>query len=88
MNPFLLFWVPAALRLSLVLVGVGLVWFFLGPLPALAIGLLALGAMLAAQLQYLYRLNGWLDNPEAAAAGRLGRLDRHLRQDVQAAARR
>jgi len=64
MNPLLLFWVPAALRLALVLFGVGLIWFFLGALPGLAAGLLALCAMLALQLHYLYRLNGWLDNPD------------------------
>ncbi|HTN65621.1 MAG TPA: phosphate regulon sensor histidine kinase PhoR [Burkholderiaceae bacterium] len=64
MNPLLLFWVPAGLRLLLVVIGVGLVWFFQGPLLALTVGVLALCGMLAVQLQYLYRLNGWLDNPE------------------------
>lgn len=64
MNPLLLFWVPAALRLALVLFGVGLLWFFQGPLLALTAGVLVLGAMLVLQLQYLYRLNGWLDQPD------------------------
>jgi len=64
MNPLLLFWVPAVLRLSLVLAGVGVLWFFQGPVLALAAGVLVLCAMLAVQLHYLYRLNGWLDHPE------------------------
>jgi two-component system, OmpR family, phosphate regulon sensor histidine kinase PhoR len=64
MNPLLLFWVPAVLRLLLVLAGVGVLWFFQGPVLALAAGVLALCAMLAVQLHYLYRLNGWLDHPE------------------------
>lgn len=64
MNPLLLFWVPAALRLALVVVGVGLVWFFRGPMLGLSAGVLVLCIMLALQLQYLYRLNGWLDNPD------------------------
>jgi two-component system phosphate regulon sensor histidine kinase PhoR len=64
MNPLLLFWVPAVLRLSLVLAGVGVLWFFQGPVLALAAGVVVLCAMLAVQLHYLYRLNGWLDHPE------------------------
>jgi two-component system, OmpR family, phosphate regulon sensor histidine kinase PhoR len=64
MNPLLLFWVPAMLRLLLVLAGVGVLWFFQGPVLALAAGVLVLCGMLAVQLHYLYRLNGWLDHPE------------------------
>ncbi|MGB6053607.1 MAG: phosphate regulon sensor histidine kinase PhoR [Burkholderiaceae bacterium] len=63
MNPLLLFWVPAALRLTLVLAGVGLVWFFVGPRWALAAALAALALMLGLQLHYLYRLGRWLEDP-------------------------
>ncbi|MGB7479224.1 MAG: phosphate regulon sensor histidine kinase PhoR [Burkholderiaceae bacterium] len=63
MNPLLLFWLPAALRLALVLAGVGLVWFFVGPRSALAAALAALALMLGLQLHYLYRLGRWLEDP-------------------------
>lgn len=65
MNPQLLFWIPAALRMSLVLVGTGLIWFFLGPVAGLTVGLLAMAALVIVQLHYLYLLSGWLDNPES-----------------------
>lgn len=64
MNPLLLFWVPAALRLALVLVAVVVVWLLYGTVSALSAGLAALCLMLAVQLLYLYRLHSWLEHPE------------------------
>ncbi|MDB5761896.1 MAG: phoR2 [Herminiimonas sp.] len=65
MNPQLLFWIPAALRMSLILLGTGTVWFFLGPVVALAIGLAAMCGLVVIQLHYLYRLSIWLDHPDS-----------------------
>ena len=66
MNPQLLFWVPAALRLSLVLFVSGLFWFFFGPTVGLLIGLAAMLLVVVIQLHYLYRLSDWLDHPDSA----------------------
>lgn len=66
MNPQLLFWVPATLRLSLVLLGSGLLWFFLGPVIGLLAGLASMTVLIVLQLYYLYRLSGWLDKPDSA----------------------
>jgi two-component system phosphate regulon sensor histidine kinase PhoR len=65
MSPQLLFWVPAALRLAFVLLGSAILWYFFGPVVGLLFGLLAVGTLVVIQLQYLYRLNGWLDNPDS-----------------------
>jgi two-component system phosphate regulon sensor histidine kinase PhoR len=65
MNPRLLFWVPAALRLALILVGIGLAWYFWGPVPGLLAGLGCMSALIFLQLHYLYQLSGWLDNPDS-----------------------
>ncbi|MGE5621599.1 MAG: phosphate regulon sensor histidine kinase PhoR [Bacillota bacterium] len=66
MNPQLLFWVPAGLRLSLLLAGAGVVWYFFGVVAALAAGLVGMGVALFMQLHYLYRLADWLDHPASA----------------------
>lgn len=64
MSPRLLFWVPAVLRLSLVLAGAGIIGFLSGPLTGLAVGLAGMVVVVVVQLHYLYRLSDWLDNPE------------------------
>ncbi|MEO7031651.1 MAG: phosphate regulon sensor histidine kinase PhoR [Herbaspirillum sp.] len=64
MNPLLLFWVPAGLRLALVVIAVAVVWFFYGTVWALSAGLAVLCLMLAVQMLYLYRLQGWLGHTE------------------------
>ena len=64
MNPLLLFWVPAALRIALVLAGTVIVWLMFGLVAALLAALAAIAAMAGLQLFYLYRLAGWLDHPE------------------------
>jgi len=64
MNFLLLFWIPAALRLGLIAAaGLLLGWMF-GPVVGLAAALLGISALCVVQLLYLYRLAGWLDQPE------------------------
>jgi two-component system phosphate regulon sensor histidine kinase PhoR len=65
MNPQLLFWVPAALRMSFLLLGAVILSFFFGPVVGLGAGLLGVCLMVIVQLHYLYRLSGWLDNPDS-----------------------
>ncbi|TCS39657.1 two-component system phosphate regulon sensor histidine kinase PhoR [Paucimonas lemoignei] len=65
MNPQLLFWIPAALRLLLVIIGAGIVWAFFGPITGLAFAFLAVTVLAFLQLYYLNRLDNWLDNPES-----------------------
>jgi two-component system phosphate regulon sensor histidine kinase PhoR len=67
MNPKLLFWVPAVLRLFLVLIGAGILAYFFGPFVGLLAALLAVGTLLIIQLRYLYQLAGWLDHPTSNA---------------------
>jgi two-component system phosphate regulon sensor histidine kinase PhoR len=65
MSPQLLFWVPAALRISLVL-GVGAaVGMFFGWTVALVTALVLMLMLVVVQLYYLYRLGTWLDNPQS-----------------------
>ena len=66
MNPKLLFWVPAALRMGLVLAGVGVLWWLFGPMPAMIVAVLALAVMVFVQLSYLHQLSNWLDDPQSA----------------------
>lgn len=66
MNPQLLFWIPAALRISLVSLGAGVLWFFFGPIVGLLFGVAGMAFLVVLQLFYLYRLNGWLDNPDSS----------------------
>lgn len=66
MNPRLLFWVPALLRLSLLLVGTGVVWWMSGAVTALALALAVAIGLLVMQLSYLYKLGEWLDHPHSS----------------------
>jgi two-component system phosphate regulon sensor histidine kinase PhoR len=65
MNPQMLFWVPAALRMSLLLLGGLVVAFFFGTTVGLVCSLIGVMLMVLVQLHYLYRLSGWLDNPDS-----------------------
>tara|TARA_R110001599_G_scaffold171353_1_gene362329 strand:+ start:350307 stop:351584 length:1278 start_codon:yes stop_codon:yes gene_type:complete len=65
MNPQLLFWVPAALRLLLILLAAGVVGYFLNLIAGLIFGLVCVIAMIVIQLNYLYKLSGWLDHPDS-----------------------
>jgi two-component system phosphate regulon sensor histidine kinase PhoR len=66
MNPHLLFWIPAVLRLSFILLGAGVLWYFFGPVFGLLCGMAGMCVLLCVQLHYLYRLADWLDNPNSA----------------------
>jgi two-component system phosphate regulon sensor histidine kinase PhoR len=65
LNPKLVFWVPAILRLSLVLAGAGLFWWMSGPVTGLAFALLFTIILLLSQLAYLQKLGDWLDDPQS-----------------------
>jgi two-component system phosphate regulon sensor histidine kinase PhoR len=65
MNPLLLFWVPAAIRLLLVLTSAGVVGYFFGLTVGLLAGLAFLLFLIVAQLNYLFRLSLWLDHPDS-----------------------
>ena len=60
-----LFWIPAFLRISLLLVAAIAVGWYATPMAGLALLSLSLLALLVLQLRYLQRLGTWLDAPEA-----------------------
>lgn len=66
MSPQSLFWVPVALRIAFILLAGGVVWFFFGMAVGLTCSLLGMMALVLVQLQYLYRLSSWLDNPDSS----------------------
>jgi two-component system phosphate regulon sensor histidine kinase PhoR len=66
MNPQLLFWIPAILRVTFILAGAGVVWWLFGPLWGLAAALVSVSALLVTQLLYLSKLGEWLDNPHSS----------------------
>ncbi|QRX82167.1 phosphate regulon sensor histidine kinase PhoR [Glaciimonas sp. PAMC28666] len=63
MNPKMLFWMPAALRLLMVFVGAAVAWLCFGAVAGLLLCSASLIMLVILQLYYLYRLGGWLDNP-------------------------
>jgi two-component system phosphate regulon sensor histidine kinase PhoR len=65
-NPRLLFWVPAVLRLALLLAGAGVVWWMAGPVAGLSLALATTVVLLFMQLSYLYKLGEWLDHPHSS----------------------
>jgi two-component system phosphate regulon sensor histidine kinase PhoR len=65
LNPKLVFWVPALLRLALALAGAGGVWWMSGPVSGLAFALLLTLIALFVQLRYLFRLGEWLNDPKS-----------------------
>ncbi len=66
MNPRIAFWVPAALRMLIVLAAALIVGYFSGALwCAIAVGV-GLTVLIFLQLHYLFRLSLWLDNPESS----------------------
>ncbi|OWW22551.1 phosphate regulon sensor histidine kinase PhoR [Noviherbaspirillum denitrificans] len=66
MNPRLLFWIPAGLRLSIILAGAGGLWYMFGPAAGIAAAIVGLLALLVIQLHYLYQLSNWLEDPNSA----------------------
>ena len=63
MNPKLLFWVPALLRLATVFVAAAFAGWLAGPIAGLALALAGAVVALFVQLSYLHQLGQWLDNP-------------------------
>lgn len=49
----------------MILIAVGIAWYFFGPVIALGGGLIGMICLIVTQLNYLYRLNGWLDHPDS-----------------------
>jgi two-component system, OmpR family, phosphate regulon sensor histidine kinase PhoR len=66
MNPKLLFWVPAVLRLGLLFAVAGLVWWMAGLIAALVFALLGVVIALFMQLRYLHELGEWLVVPHSS----------------------
>ena len=65
MNPKLLFWVPALLRLGSIFVAAAVVWWMAGPVPALSLALIGAVVALFVQLTYLHQLGEWLNDPQS-----------------------
>lgn len=65
MNPKLLFWVPALLRLGSIFVAAAAVWWMAGPIPALSLALAGAVIALFVQLSYLHQLGEWLNDPQS-----------------------
>ncbi|MGJ9419923.1 phosphate regulon sensor histidine kinase PhoR [Massilia sp. CMS3.1] len=63
MNPKLLFWVPALLRLATVFVAGAVLWWMAGPVAGLALVLTGAIVALFVQLSYLHQLGEWLNDP-------------------------
>ena len=66
MSPGLLFWVPALLRMSVVVLVTAILWVLFGGVVGLLAGASMLAAISLIQLSYLFRLNTWLDHPDSA----------------------
>jgi two-component system phosphate regulon sensor histidine kinase PhoR len=66
MNPRLLFWVPAMLRLAMLLGLAGLAWWMSGAVAGLSVAVLLLLGQLLLQLSYLQQLSAWLDDFNSA----------------------
>jgi two-component system, OmpR family, phosphate regulon sensor histidine kinase PhoR len=65
MNPTLLFWVPALLRMASLFVAAGVIWWMGGLLAGLVAALLGMIVVLVSQLRYLQQLGHWLDDPQS-----------------------
>ena len=65
MNPHVLFWIPAALRLAIIWIGSAVLWYFFGPVIGLLAGLVLTTAITVSQLYYLSALDIWLDSPRS-----------------------
>ena len=65
MHPKILFWVPALLRLALLFAGAGVVWWLAGPIAGLVLALVAVIVAVFVQLNYLYHLGQWLEEPQS-----------------------
>ena len=66
MNPKLLFWIPALLRLGFLFAIAGICWWIAGPIAGLGVALLLMLGQLYLQLSYLNQLSSWLDDSQSA----------------------
>ncbi len=66
MNPKLTFWIPALLRLALILLAGAAVGWLFGPAWGLGMALAAVIVLLVTQLSYLNQLSQWLENPHSS----------------------
>ena len=90
MNPKLLFWIPALLRMTFIMIGAAIVWSLFGAAWGLGVALVAMIVQYLVQLTYLNQLGAWLDDPDSsrlpdgwgAWTGILSRLYR-LRRDEE-----
>lgn len=66
MNPKLLFWIPALLRMLFIVVSGAVAWWLFGPVYGLAVALVLMVVQLYIQLTYLSQLAAWLDDPHSS----------------------
>jgi two-component system phosphate regulon sensor histidine kinase PhoR len=66
MNPKLLFWIPALLRVSFMFVVAGVCWWLFGLAAGLAVALVLTLSQVYLQLSYLSQLSAWLDDSKSA----------------------
>ena len=66
MNPNLVFWIPAMLRLAFIVAGSLIVGFMFGAAYGLGLALLTVTVLLFVQLTYLSKLGEWLENPHSS----------------------
>jgi len=66
MNPKLLFWIPALMRLAFILIGGAVVGWMFGAAYGLGLALVCVVTLLVIQLDYLAKLGEWLDNPHSS----------------------
>ena len=66
MNPRIVFWVPAFLRMLIVLLLALVVGYFSGALWCAVSVAAGLAILITLQLHYLFRLSLWLDNPQSS----------------------
>ena len=66
MNPKLVFWVPAALRTAIILAVCAVIGWMAGWMTGIIFALLATMVMVFVQLNYLYQLSNWMDDPQSA----------------------
>ena len=66
MNPKLLFWIPALLRMSFILLGAAVFWWLFGATWGLSVALLSVIVLLIIQLDYLHKLGDWLEDPHSS----------------------
>jgi len=65
MSPLIVFWVPAILRIFLIICAASVTGYFFGAIWFLIAIIIGLSILIALQLHYLFRLSMWLDKPDS-----------------------